>query len=139
MTAALSLQNLMAWATQVCVIAIVGALLPLLFRVRHPRSQLIYCHAVLILALVLPVIQPWDHPIVITAKPASAAALAPASAVPVSAPSSSSVSLESAILWILAAGVAFKLTWLGIGLWTVRRYRLSAKPLYPSPQPVSKA
>src|SRR4029453_395232 len=122
--AALSLQNLMAWATQVCVIATLGALLPLLFRLRHPRSQLIYCHAILILALVLPIIQPWDHPPVFTKeKPTPAPEPATTRPAPVSAQAIRPVSLERAIMWILAAGLAFKVTWLGIGLWTVRRYR----------------
>ena len=44
--------HLMAWALQVGVIATLGAVLPLLFRIRHPRSHLIYCHLILILALV---------------------------------------------------------------------------------------
>jgi hypothetical protein len=34
------LNNLQSWATQVFVIGSVGALLPLVFRIRHPRSQL---------------------------------------------------------------------------------------------------
>src|SRR4029453_8332203 len=99
--AALSLQNLMAWATQVCVIATLGALLPLLFRLRHPRSQLIYCHVILILALVLPLIQPWDHPVVITTeKPTPASASVLASPAPVQAPARSTISLARAIFWI---------------------------------------
>jgi hypothetical protein len=51
------LNNLLPWAVQVCVIGSVGATLPLVFRIRHPRSQLVYCHLLLVVCLVLPVIQ----------------------------------------------------------------------------------
>ena len=59
------LDNLQSWAIQVFVIASIGALLPLIFRICHPRSQLAYCHLLLAACLVLPVIQPWQHPVVL--------------------------------------------------------------------------
>jgi hypothetical protein len=61
MTAELSVENLLAWALQVLVIGSIGALLPAIFRIRHPRSQLIYCYLVLALYAVLPVVEPWQH------------------------------------------------------------------------------
>ena len=39
--------NLTPWLIQVSLVATAGALLPLLFRIRHPRSQLAYYHVVL--------------------------------------------------------------------------------------------
>src|SRR4029450_9890734 len=58
------LNNLVPWAVQVLVIGSIGALLPLGLRIRHPRSQLVYCHVLLVGCVVLPVIQPWQHPVI---------------------------------------------------------------------------
>ena len=58
------LQNLQPWVIQVFVIASIGVALPLIFRIRHPRSQLVYCHLVIVACLVLPAVQPWQHPII---------------------------------------------------------------------------
>src|SRR3979409_252750 len=55
--------NLASWAAQVFAIALLGALLPLVFRIRHPRTQLAYCHFVLAACGFLPFIQPWRHAI----------------------------------------------------------------------------
>ena len=52
--------NLASWAAQVFVIASLGALLPQVFRIRHPRTQLAYGHLVLAVCLALPLIQPWQ-------------------------------------------------------------------------------
>ena len=53
--------NLVSWVVQVFAIASLGAFLPLVFRIRHPRTQLAYSHLVLAVCLVLPLIQPWQH------------------------------------------------------------------------------
>jgi hypothetical protein len=50
--------NLHSWAMQVSVIASIGAVLPLVLHMRHPQSQLAYCHPLLTACLVLPVVQP---------------------------------------------------------------------------------
>jgi hypothetical protein len=49
---------------QVFVIASLGWLLPILFRIRHPRTQLLLCHTVLALCLILPLAEPWQHPVI---------------------------------------------------------------------------
>src|SRR4029434_8927762 len=98
------LDNLTPWLIQVLLVATVGALLPLLFRIRHPGSQLAYYHVVLGLCLVLSLIQTWqvclavlvsnsqpDHEVV-------------------------TVSWARVAVWILLTGVVAKLAWLGIGL-----------------------
>src|SRR5262245_38616073 len=141
MMTALSLANLTAWLVQVGVIATLGAVLPMVFRIRHPRTQLIYCDAVIILALLLPSIQPWHHPVIVTAaKPAAAAGTAPVpeATSAVSQPIRTATP-ERVILWILAIGAAAKLTWLASGLWRLRRYRAAATPLHPSPPSVWNA
>ena len=55
--------NLASWITQVFVIATVGASLPVLFRIRHPRTQLAYTHFVLAVCVFIPLMQPWRHAI----------------------------------------------------------------------------
>ena len=49
----LNLHNLLAWMEQVIAIALAGALLPVVFQVRHPRTQLAYCHLILAVCLLL--------------------------------------------------------------------------------------
>jgi hypothetical protein len=128
----LSAANLASWMAQVLVMASVGAMLPLAFRIRHPKSQLLFCHAVLAGCLVLPLAQPWRRP----------GALAPAAgapeAGPASAPETSGASADSRalapqqfptahasrplaslvsarlLLWILAAGAVGRLLWLAV-------------------------
>lgn len=153
----LSAANLASWVAQMLVIASVGSMLPLAFRIRHPQSQLLYCHALLAGCLVLPLAQPWRH----------AAASAPAAGMPEAGPASAPetggataetrtvpplrfptaralrplASLIGARLlpWILAAGALGRLLWLAGGLWQIRRYRIAATPYYPIPEPVKAA
>src|SRR5580693_2364453 len=63
-----NLTNLISWMWQVFVIATLGWLLPSLFRIRHPRTQLAYYHAVLALCLILPLAEPWRHPVIHSAE-----------------------------------------------------------------------
>src|SRR5580698_7402828 len=62
----LSLENLLAWMLQVLVFASSAAALPLVFRIRHPRTQLAYCHLALMVCLLLPWLQHWRHPVIVT-------------------------------------------------------------------------
>src|SRR5215471_11363377 len=75
------LENAVPWLLQVLVIGSLGAVLPLMFRIRHPRSQLIYSHLLLAACFVLPMTQPWRHP-VITAEVGQSVVEAPAIALP---------------------------------------------------------
>jgi hypothetical protein len=127
----LSVDNLVAWLVQIAVIALVGAALPTLLRVRHPKSQLFYYHAVLAFCFALPLLEPLRHPLLLVSGVVDAPA-PPAAANP-------SVSWTSILLGILAAGVVVKLCWLAAGLWQLRRYRRSAIPLYPVPVAIHEA
>lgn len=153
----LSAANLASWMAQVLVIASVGSVLPLVFRIRHPKSQLLYCHALLAGCLVLPLAQPWRHPAALApaagmsyAGSASAPQIGGATAETRTAPplrfpaSLASRPLASLIgarllLWILAAGAVGRLLWLVGGLWQIRRYRIAATPFYPIPESVKAA
>ena len=128
MIAAFSLDNLTLWALQATLVASVGAILPLVLRIRHPRSLLAYYHAVLLLCFALPVIQPWQD---------SLSVVAPSSLqLP---PQAAALSWGTVITWILVLGSVAKLCWLGMGLWQLRRYRKFAIPLSPIPDSIREA
>lgn len=115
--------NLLAWMEQAFLLASIGSLLLLLFRIRHPWTKLGYCHTLLLVCLALPWIQPWRH----EAAPSAAA--------------THWIALPDTrlILWLLLAGGAAKLGWLLAGLWRIRKYRISSMPMYPIPESVRAA
>ncbi len=109
---------------QTVVVAGAAALLPIVFRVRHPRIQLYYCHAVLALCLLLPLIQPWRTP------SASAGAMGWIAFI---------AQHERWLFGVLAAGVILQLALMSGALWRTRRYRIAATPLYPIPEAMRAA
>jgi len=158
------LRNLSPWTEQVIVIALVAALLPMLIRLRHPHTQLAYCHLMLAACLLLPLLQPWRHGIVVISESTVASdepanqPKVPATAQPASdlgsVPTALSSRLSSASapvsfwrkipterwwLGILAAGAFARLCWLLAGLWKIRGYRIASTPLYPIPEAVEAA
>ena len=108
--------NLASWVAQVFVIASLGALLPQVFRIRHPRTQLAYGHLVLAVCLVLPLIQPWQ-PLMPSLPGAKSASFGVA------------FMLERIALWMLVAGFVVRLGWLTAGMLRIRRYRIASTPL----------
>jgi hypothetical protein len=66
-------ENLLSWIVQTVLIASVGALLPILFRIRHPRTQLGWCHFVLAACLLVPLAEPWRHPLLVRERDQGAA------------------------------------------------------------------
>jgi beta-lactamase regulating signal transducer with metallopeptidase domain len=156
------LANLLPWIEQITVVALVAALLPALFQLRHPRTQLAYCHLMLVVCLLLPFLQPWRHPVLMTSgdstpddvviataspdpqpsAPATKAGISrsvPLPPPPAPAPFWRKVPADRLLLWILAAGMLGRLSWLLAGLWHIRRYRIAATPLYPIPESVRAA
>jgi beta-lactamase regulating signal transducer with metallopeptidase domain len=53
--------NLLFWSAQVAVLALAAAFLPRLLQLRQPRVLLAYWRVLLVVALILPVIQPWHR------------------------------------------------------------------------------
>ena len=155
------LPNLLPWIEQIAVIALVAALLPVLFQVRHPRTQLAYCHLMLVVCLLLPFLEPWRHPVLVISGNSPADDVVTTTASPVAQPSAPAASVgvrsvalpaapaplpfwrrvpaDGLLLGILAAGVLGRLSWLLAGLWHIRRYRIAATPLYPIPESVRAA
>src|SRR5215475_8230463 len=112
-------RNLMAWIVQAFIVTSVGGLLPLVFRIRHPRSNLFYYRALLAACFILPFVQPIRHDVVWIDAVAQnvVAPLAAASAGVVAAP----IRWDRVILGILAGGFLLRLAWLAGGLWHIRR------------------
>ena len=114
----LVLDNFRPWVTQVLLIGSIGALLPAVFRIRHPRSQLVYCHLLLATCLVLPILQPWHHPIVVVSV-TEASPVLPAVGSAAVVLASRNVQWAPLILWLIIAGAVVR-------LWFSQRGRMAA-------------
>jgi TonB family protein len=132
----LVLDNLWPWVAQISIVGSIGALLPAILRIRHPRSHLIYCHSVLVVCLVLPMIQPWRHRIITINPPEAAPAVSLASQPAVSQPGP--FPWNAALAWLIISGVAVRLSWTALGLWRIRGHRIAAAPLHPAPESVQE-
>jgi len=133
------IDNFQPWFIQVLLIGSIGALLPVVFRIRHPRSQLIYCQSVLLICLALPLLQPWKHATISMYRspgPPQAAASASVAFAPSAGPL---VRWDQLILWIVLCGIVLRLAWTLAGLWRLRQHRFAAIPLYPIPESVHDA
>jgi len=120
--------NLISWWIQVSVIAVFGVALPYLFRIRHSRTQLVFYHLILVVCVLLPLIEPWQHPLLV------------ASGTDRDAPNTAAgIPWGSFLVWIIAAGIFAKLCWLAAGLWHIRRYRASAMPVFPVSESIRQA
>src|SRR5580765_5793515 len=138
----LVLDNFRPWVTQVLLIGSIGALLPAVFRIRHPRSQLVYCHLLLVTCLLLPLLQPWRHPVVVVSESEPSAAvpgIVASAAVSFASGNVRWSSLIPLIAWLIIAGALVRLCWTALGLWRIHRHKLAATPLYPVPEPVKDA
>jgi beta-lactamase regulating signal transducer with metallopeptidase domain len=147
--------NFLAWMVQAFILVSAGSLLLRLFRVQHPRTELVFCHALLAGCMLLPLLQPWRHPVIeisgtnddLTAAPPrnpgapAGPAAAPAAVVAKSMPlpAKPGISWGRIVRWTLLAGVVVKLFWLLGGMWRIRKYRIEAMPLYPIPESVQAA
>jgi hypothetical protein len=117
------LENLLAWSAQVAMLVAVGAAGALLLS--HPRSRLIFWQGLLAVALLLPALEPWRQP---APEPATSEAVT-ASSAPIKivhAPISRFAWRREYILMIIAAGIALRFSWIGVGLFRLRRHRLDA-------------
>ena len=154
----LSLGNAWAWALQVAALAGAGVLLPSLLRVTSPGARLVHFRVLLLVCLVLPLLQPWvpagapavQAPAIEPADAQAADALLGASGAPgeASQPGGSGASsvfsprrwpIEAIVPVVYLAGVAARLCWLALGLFSLARLRRLAVPLSPLPGPVEAA
>src|SRR5436190_16236057 len=105
--------NILTWVIHTSVIALLGVVFTLLFRIRHPRTQLTYLHALLVACICLPLIEPWYHPLLV-AGPGATAAAASGLAGP---------SWTSLAGWGIALGITIRFVFLGCGMIQARRLR----------------
>lgn len=139
MNSELSLYNLVVWIAQVFMITSIGALLPFLFRIEHPRSNLLYFRVLLVVALLLPLIQPIHHEIVILRDAPQASTLSAASSTAATPQLSMVRQWQDLILVLLVTGFVVRIVWLTGGLWQLRRLKTSSMALYPVPESVQTA
>src|SRR5690349_11419383 len=108
----MSTANLFSWAAQALIIGSIGAMLPMMLRMRHPRSHLLYCQVVLAACLFLPLLQPWRRPAASEEVVGALQVRVANAAVVRSGGAAMRIPWQSVVLWILAAGAVAKLCWL---------------------------
>jgi len=131
------LADLAAWWLQSGLLLGAGLLLPSLLRLRDPAVRLRLGQLLLAAALLLPLVQPAARP-----GGAEEAAALPRLSLAVLVTGDAArgpVSLETAVLSLLAAGVALRLAGLGVGLARLRAVRRRSLPLTPLPAVVASA
>ncbi len=122
----LLLTNLANYSWQLVALIGVGIALPILFRLREPRSHLVYLQALLAAALMLPVFEPWVAPTGLTFSTARFSQPVPSTGI-----------VTDTVIWnwqeyvviALLAGTGIRLGWLALGLTMLRRYRSDARPI----------
>ena len=124
--------NLLAWSVQAGVLAATAAALGRLMP--HPRGRLAFLQTALLLALLLPAVEPWSKPAAHSTGGVSIAT-GPAAVVE-NSPSRFHLQWRPEyLLWLAAAGAGARLSWIAAGLARLRRYRNSAVRLDPPPVP----
>ena len=122
---ALPAVNAGAWFAQVACIVALAALLPRLLRLHAPDAGYVFWRAVLALCLALPWLQ--DRVELrsggVTTNPGIATSSAVGSSFGGAAAAVSRVDWIAVALWVIAAGAAARLLWVGVGLYRLRRLR----------------
>ncbi|HTS75277.1 MAG TPA: M56 family metallopeptidase [Bryobacteraceae bacterium] len=128
--------NFLAWMAQIAVLVTMAAAAGLALS-RNPRARLIFWQGVLILAVLLPAIQPWSK---MAASADGVTISTGAVTVPGGPPAGFHFEWRAEyFLWIAAAGALARLVWIGSGLVNLRRHRLAARRLENPPVPFERA
>src|SRR5580765_3642096 len=130
MTVHLLLSNLAAYSVQIAVIIAVGSALPYLLRIERPGVMLVYRQALLATCLLLPLLQPWQRPVIESPHGVMTLQVAVVKRSPVLP---RPIPWERIAAWTLCAGALARLCWLGIGLNRLRTRRRGAELLVPLP------
>jgi TonB family protein len=117
--------NLLPWSLQAAGIVAAAALLPWLFRLDVAGVRYAYWRAVAMLCLALPWIQPYTHGQAVATTVTTDAAVATSQA-QAAAVATARLDWGVVVLVVLAAGILFRLLWLGVGLIRLRRLRRAA-------------
>ena len=129
------LDNVLAWSAQVFILVAVAAAAGLVLR--HPRARLLYWQAILALALLLPLVQPWTQPLIFETGGVSVS-MAPVRIVTGSAPHTFFMWQREYFLIVIALGAVLRLLWIAIGFLRLRRLRLAAHTLENPPVPFER-
>jgi TonB family protein len=131
-----SWENVLAFVAQVALWTAAGGVLPRLMRIRDPRVLLPYFQVLFLACVLLPVMQPWVHPVVIVDTSFEdhggqrANSLIAVSHWP---------ALTDLVLPALLCGATMRIGWLLLGLWRLSRYRRESILLEPRPASVDDA
>ncbi|MBA3641723.1 MAG: hypothetical protein H0W53_21145, partial [Acidobacteria bacterium] len=116
----LSLGNVIAYVIQVSLIAAATGACMTLVRLRNPEARYWSWRALLWLAVVLPLVQPWQALTVIVAPAAIANAATELGVRSTLAPQPAAVQLNP-VLIVIAGGMVIRLLWLAVGAIRLRR------------------
>ena len=116
--------NLLAWSIQIGLLVAIAAGGAMLLRMRAPAARLFYWQMALAACLVMPLVRPWKQEVMSGSVEVS---MGPVRVAPAPA-ASRGIPLRDAALWAIAAGIAARAGWLGLGFWRLRRYRRRSLP-----------
>ena len=114
--------NLVLYSLQIGLLVGVAAVVPAILRLRVPRARLAYWHILLAACLLLPQVRPWRREVVAADVHIATRILDNGPAAPESRP----LPWSEIALALVAAGMAARLAWFGMGLWRLGRLRRGA-------------
>lgn len=123
----LLLANLLNYSWQLVALIGLGIALPVVCRLREPRSHLIYLQGLLLAAMLLPVLQPWIQPVSLGGSLVYSSTTVSTGG---SVTDGTGASWPEALLIVMLIGTAARLAWLSLGLWRLRSYRRNARPVH---------
>ncbi len=130
MSTTLIWSNIIAYALQIGLVVAAGALTSAALRLKEPRVRLIFWQSVLATCLLLPFVRGWRQEVVkdLTQPASTITAITVARGARVV--HRRGIPLQGApVLWLLGAGTALRLGWLGLGLIRLARHRRRGVPL----------
>ncbi len=127
MNADLAVSNLSIFWLQAMAVLSTGCGAAFSLRRFHPEWRLLFLQALLIGVLALPFVQKWHVPITPLIPPSNMSFVTAAPGQFQPAPLRQFPSPAECALWIVSAGAAARLAWLGLGLLRLRAYRRGAE------------
>jgi TonB family protein len=115
--------NLLAWSLQIAMLVAIAAVAENALRLGAPGARLLYWQAALLASLALPLVRPWKHAVVAAVDSVSAVTIIQT----VHLPAHRAISLQLAVLGLLAAGMLARGVWLAAGFRRLRQYRRQSR------------
>lgn len=136
MTLSWLLDNLLAWSAQVSVLVVFASVAAL--TLKNARARLLFWQGILIMAILLPAVEPWMH------APDGSAGLFMVSSAPIvvvrhTTPKPAFIWRREYLLALAAAGALLRMLWIAIGFLRLRRHRLASRVLSRPPVPFESA